>query len=86
MKKVNISKIKAELSKYLRFVKAGEDVLIMDRDQPVAKIVGIKPESVLDIKEPARDLKSVLMQADKRPFTEKMDILDVLLLDREDRV
>ena len=86
MKKVNISKIKAELSKYLRFVKAGEDVLIMDRDQPVAKIVGIKPESVLHIQEPSRDLKSVLMQADKRPFTEKMDILDVLLLDREDRV
>lgn len=85
MKKTNISKLKAELSKYLRFAKSGEDVLIMDRDQPVAKLVGIKSDAALQIIEPTIDLKSILLRADKRAFCEKLDILDVLLQDREDR-
>jgi antitoxin (DNA-binding transcriptional repressor) of toxin-antitoxin stability system len=37
MKKANISKIKAELSKYLRYVKQGEEVLILDRERVVAQ-------------------------------------------------
>lgn len=85
MKKANISKIKAELSKYLKFAKAGEDILIMDRDVPVAKIIGVKPEAALQIREPLIDLKAILLANDKRPFDEKRDILDVLSRDREDR-
>ena len=85
MKKANISKIKAELSKYIKFAKAGEVVLIMDRDVPVAKIIAVKPETALQIRAPLIDLKTVLSANDKRPFDEKMDILDVLLRDREDR-
>ncbi len=85
MKKVNISKIKAELSKYLRFVKSGQEVLIVDRDQPVAKLVGVELEQALSIRAPSTDLKAVLLKSEKRSFTEKSDILDVLAQDREDR-
>ena len=85
MKKANISKIKAELSKYLRFVKSGEEVIIMDRDQPVAKLVGVSAINTVAIKEPTADLKSILLASDKRSFTESRDILDVLSQDREDR-
>lgn len=38
MIQVNISTLKNQLSAYLRKVKKGEEVLIMDRDRPVAKI------------------------------------------------
>lgn len=86
MKKANISKIKAELSKYLRLVRSGEEVMIMDRDQPVAKLVGVNAANTVAIKEPSADLKSILVVADKRVFNETLDILDVLTQDREDRI
>jgi prevent-host-death family protein len=85
MKKANISKIKAELSKYIKYAKAGEEVVIMDRDQPVAKIVGVRAEAAIQIREPSIDLKTLLAVTDKRTFDEKSDILDILLRDREDR-
>ena len=50
MKKANISKIKAELSKYLRLVRSGEEVMIMDRDQPVAKLVGVHAANTVVIR------------------------------------
>lgn len=41
MEKVAISEIKNRLSAYLRKVKAGQVVVITDRDQPVARLEGI---------------------------------------------
>jgi antitoxin (DNA-binding transcriptional repressor) of toxin-antitoxin stability system len=85
MKKVNISTIKAELSKYLRFAKAGQEILIMDRDQPVAKLVGVGVPTSCHITEPKSNLKETLQKADSRSFSETNDILKTLLEDREDR-
>ena len=39
MKSVNIAELKNRLSVYLNDVKAGEEILVRDRDQPVARIV-----------------------------------------------
>lgn len=39
MKSVNIAELKNGLSVYLNYVKAGEEILVRDRDQPVARIV-----------------------------------------------
>jgi prevent-host-death family protein len=39
MRTVNISDLKAQLSAYIHVVKAGEEVLICDRNKPVARIV-----------------------------------------------
>jgi len=39
MVSVNVAELKNRLSKYLTFVKAGEEVLIRDRNLPVAKLV-----------------------------------------------
>ncbi len=38
---VPVSALKASLSRYLRRVKAGEEVIVTERDRPVAKIVPI---------------------------------------------
>lgn len=86
MKKANISKLKAELSKYLRFVRQGEEVLILDRDQAVAKIVPVASQDELHIIEPKVDLKAVIESMKPRDFTETDDILDILAADREDRL
>lgn len=39
MKSVNIAELKNHLSVYLNDVKAGEEILVRDRNQPVARIV-----------------------------------------------
>ena len=39
MKSVNIAELKNRLSLYLNEVKAGEEILVRDRDQPVARII-----------------------------------------------
>jgi prevent-host-death family protein len=38
MKTATVSKLKASLSEYLRQVKAGEEVLVTERGQPIAKL------------------------------------------------
>ena len=44
MRSVNIAELKNRLSKYLRFAKGGEEIIIRDRDLPVAKLVPFSPE------------------------------------------
>ena len=42
MKSVNIAELKNRLSLYLNDVKAGEEILVRDRNQPVARIVPVR--------------------------------------------
>jgi prevent-host-death family protein len=44
MRTVNISDLKAQLSAHIQFVKDGEEVLVYDRNKPVARIVPIRLE------------------------------------------
>ncbi len=39
MRSVNIAELKNQLSKYLAFAKEGEEIVIRDRNLPVAKLV-----------------------------------------------
>jgi prevent-host-death family protein len=39
MRSVNVAELKNRLSKYLTFAKAGEEIVIRDRNLPVAKLV-----------------------------------------------
>ena len=43
MKKAKIAELKNHLSRYLDHVRSGESVLVLDRDQPVARIVPLAP-------------------------------------------
>ena len=45
---VNIAELKDRLSKYLRFAKNGEEVIIRDRNLPVAKLVPFEAENTND--------------------------------------
>ncbi len=48
MEKVNISEIKNRLSAYLRKVREGQVILIMDRDEPVARLERVAADSAPD--------------------------------------
>lgn len=39
MRTVNVAKLKDQLSKYLTFAKSGEEIVIRERNLPVAKLV-----------------------------------------------
>lgn len=45
MVRVTISQAKAQLSRYLRSVERGEEVVILDRDRPVARLVGVRADA-----------------------------------------
>jgi len=44
MKTVKISELKAQLSAHINLVRDGEEVLIFDRNKPVARIVPVRLE------------------------------------------
>jgi antitoxin (DNA-binding transcriptional repressor) of toxin-antitoxin stability system len=39
MKTVNVAELKSQLSAYLSYVKGGEEILVKERNKPIAKIV-----------------------------------------------
>jgi prevent-host-death family protein len=52
MIKVSSSGLKAKLGKYMRAVRAGQEVLVTDREQPVARLVPVRS------KEPSRSIQA----------------------------
>ena len=44
MRSVNVAELKNRLSKYLTFAKSGEEIVIRDRNLPVAKLVPFSAE------------------------------------------
>jgi prevent-host-death family protein len=46
-KTVKIAEFKAHLSKYLRAVREGHEVVIHDRDHPIARVVPVRAEKPL---------------------------------------
>jgi prevent-host-death family protein len=44
MRTVNVATLKNQLSKYLTYAKAGEEIIIRDRNLPVAKLVPFSAE------------------------------------------
>lgn len=79
---VRIADLKANLSAWLRRVKRGESVTVLDRDTPVARIVPIEnaptPLHVRRARAPLADFQP-------RPLRFKTDILLLLLEERGER-
>lgn len=81
MKKVKIAEFKSRLSSHLRAVRGGAEIIITDRDTPVAKVIPIRrPTERLRIR-PAK----IKGRWDELKFT-PIDIgVDIVKLLREDR-
>jgi prevent-host-death family protein len=48
MRSVNVAELKNRLSKYLTFVKAGQEIVIRDRNLPVAKLIPFSADDASD--------------------------------------
>jgi prevent-host-death family protein len=53
MKQVCIAELKARLSEYLRAVRNGETIAVLDRDTPAAQIVPVRDRTALRVRKPA---------------------------------
>lgn len=67
MRAVNIAHLKNHLSRYLSEVRRGEQILIRDRNMPIAKIVPLTEEEDLEAEEVAL-VASGQMRPPKRPL------------------
>ena len=86
MATVNIAKLKAELSKYIKLAQSGEEVVVTDHKEPVVKLVVIEHRSKpkLHVVKAIRlisDLKN-LKRADPIP---ELDVVSLLREDRDSR-
>lgn len=48
MKSVNVAQLKDGLSGYLKLVRAGEEILIRDRQLPIARLVPLAADTAID--------------------------------------
>jgi len=72
MRSVNVAELKNQLSKYLTFAKSGEEVVIRDRNLPVAKLVPFSAEG-------ADDQDLVLVAAGKMRLPQlQLEVRDLL--------
>ena len=95
MTTVSISKLKAGLSRYLRSVRRGGEVQILERGVPIAKLVGM-PEPGADRDRVARLVRAGVLshgRGDARRLLERSplaapagDLTGALAEDREDRL
>ena len=82
MKAVGIAELKARLSEYLRAVRKGRTLTVMDRDTPVARIVPVQAADPIEIRRATRRFRDLPLPA---PPAAQTDSLAVLLSDRHRR-
>ena len=83
MKHVRIAELKARLSEYLRAVRRGETIAVLDRDTPVAHLVPIRGPATLHVRKPAPGAPPPNRVRRPKPANLKIDIVDLLLEERQ---
>lgn len=84
MKTVGTAELKAHLSEMLQSVRAGETITVLDRRQPIARIVPLTDPSGELVIRPARGaLYEVPVPG---PVEGGDDVVEQLLAEREDRL
>lgn len=82
MKSVGVAELKARLSEYLRAVRRGHDLTIMDRDRPIARVVPFVERSPLIVREPLTSYVSLGEIPVPAPVRLRTDPVELLLADR----
>jgi prevent-host-death family protein len=82
---VRIEELKARLSEYLRLVRRGESIAVLDRETPVAQIVPVRDRSMLRIRKPAPGAPAPNRVRLPRARTLTTDVVQLLLDERQGR-
>ena len=84
MKPVSIAKFKAQLSRYLRAVRRGQEVVVADRDRPVARVIPYLETTPFKvaIRKPSQDPSEIATLKIPPLAKGRVDSLSSLLEDR----
>lgn len=83
MRQVRIADLKARLSEYLRAVRGGETIAVLDRDTPVAQIVPVRERAVLRIRKPPPGTPALNRVKVPKGVKLKVDVVQLLLEERQ---
>jgi prevent-host-death family protein len=83
MRQVRIAQLKARLSEYLRAVRNGETIAVLDRATPVAQIVPTPRRSALCVRQPAPDAPPLHRVPLPKATRGKSDVVRLLLEQRQ---
>jgi len=83
MRQVRIAELKAKLSEYLRAVRRGETIAVLDRDTPVAQIVPVRAQFALRVRKPARGTPPPNRVPLPKPAKLHIDAVELLLEERQ---
>ncbi len=83
MIEVRIAELKARLSEYLRRVRRGQTLTVLDRDTPVARVVPYESGERLRVREPVGSAGSLHAVRVPPPAKLKVDVVEVLREERE---
>ncbi len=82
MKQVRIAELKARLSEYLRAVRRGETIAVLDRDTPVAQIVPFRERPALRVRQPAPEAPPLNRIRVPKALKVDVDVVELLLEER----
>lgn len=83
MRQVRIAELKARLSEYLRIVRRGETIAVLDRETLVAHIVPARAPSALRVRKPERGSPPLNRIPLPKPAGLSIDVVDVLREERQ---
>ena len=83
MKQVRIAELKSRLSEYLRAVRRGETIAVLDRETPVAQIVPVRDRAALRVRKPAAGTPAPNRVRLPKPAKLKVDVVELLLEERQ---
>ena len=84
MSRAGVAELKANLSAYLRRVREGDTITVMDRNTPVAKLVSADAASGSPLR--VRSARAPLATlAQPRPLRTRADVVELLLEERGER-
>jgi prevent-host-death family protein len=83
MRQVRIAELKARLSEYLRAVRRGETIAVLDRETPVAHIVPVTDRTAVRVRTPAPGTPPPNRVPLPRPLKLDLDVVQLLLEERQ---
>ena len=83
MKHVRIAELKSRLSEYLRAVRRGETIAVLDRETPIARIVPVRERATLRVRKPAPGTPAPNRVPVPKAAKLKVDIVKLLLEERQ---
>lgn len=83
MRRVRIADLKARLSEYLRLVRRGESIAVLDRDTPIAQIIPARERYALRVRPPAPGTPPLNRVAVPKGTKLDVDVVELLLAERQ---